>query len=77
MKTARRKTRQKDPNVYPPGWNYKRAMAVAKYYDDRKNEDLIGDIAAPKKNDTEVWLEVPQSLLPQLRKLLAKHQKSA
>ena len=77
MKTARRKTRSKDPNVYPPGWNYKRAMAVAKFYDDRKYEDLIGDVVLPKPADLQVWVEVPQRLLPQVRKLIAKHRKSA
>lgn len=77
MKTVRKKPRLKDPNVYPPGWNYKRALAVAKYYDDRKEDDLIGDVMLPKPNDVQVWVEVPQSLLPQVRKLIAKHRTSA
>jgi len=31
----------KDPNVYPPGWNYEIAMRVAKYYDARKDKLII------------------------------------
>ncbi len=77
MKSMQRKARVKDPNVYPPGWNYKKAMAVAKYYDDRKDVDLIGDVELPDPKELPVWVEVPQALLPQVRKLLARHKKTA
>ncbi len=77
MKTAQKSVRKKDPNVYPPGWNYKQAMAVAKYYDDRKDEDLIGDITPYRPGDSSIWIEVPESLLHQVRKIIAKHRKTA
>ena len=32
---------QKDWNVYPPGWGYRRAMAIAKYYDARKDQMVL------------------------------------
>ena len=77
MKSKRGRARQRDPNVYPPGWNYKRAQALAKYYDDRQDEDLIGDVVLPTPDSLPVWVEVPQALLPQVRKLLARYRKSA
>jgi hypothetical protein len=72
-----KKSRLKDPNVYPPGWNYKRAKAVAKYYDDRKDVDFIKDVVLLDPESLPVWVEVPQKLLPQVRKLIARYKKSA
>ncbi|HZZ45109.1 MAG TPA: hypothetical protein VFE58_19390 [Tepidisphaeraceae bacterium] len=77
MKNKPRKSHPNDPNVYPPGLDYKKAKALAKYYDDRKDQDLIGDIAFPDARTLPVWVEVPQFLLPKVRKLIDKHKKSA
>jgi hypothetical protein len=76
MNRPKAKPRPKDPTVYPPGWNYRRAQALARYYDARKDEDVLGEsIDAKPKTDT-VWVEVPPALLPKIRKLIAQHRKT-
>lgn len=77
MKRANSKTRRKDPNVYPPGWDYKRVKAIADYYDARKDEDVLADVEVTRTNAGLVWMEVPQELVPQVRKLIARVKKPA
>ena len=77
MKKTRKLPKRKDPNVYPPGLNYRKVRAIADYYDARKNEDVIGDVELPEPEDLPVWIEVPQGLLPRVRRLIAQYKKSA
>lgn len=72
-----KRMKRKDPNIYPPGLNYRKVQGIIKYYDSRKNEDLIGDIVLPTPDNLPVWMEVPQRLVPQVRKLIARYKKSA
>ena len=77
MRQTTSKAKRRDPNVYPRGWNYKRAAAVAAYYDARKEEDVLGDDAGRAEERPSVWVEVPEELLPKVRQLIARHRKSA
>ena len=76
MKTRKNGYQRKDPNVYPPGWNYKRAMAVARYYDARKDESVL-DESAEESSIGLVWMEVPEELVADVKKLIARRRKSA
>ncbi|MGA2584016.1 MAG: hypothetical protein ABSG31_12120 [Tepidisphaeraceae bacterium] len=73
MSKPKLRRKKSDPNLYPPGWNYKRAKAIADYYDARKSEPLLGEIM--KKNT--VLVQVPRKLLPAVLKLIDKRKKSA
>jgi hypothetical protein len=44
MAKAERKPKRKDPNVYPPGWNYERVKAIADFYDSQKDEDVLKEL---------------------------------
>jgi hypothetical protein len=77
MSKAKSTKRRSDGNVYPPGWNYRRAKAIADYYDTRKDQPVIGEASSPRANLGLVWMEVPQDLVPEVRKLIARRQKSA
>jgi hypothetical protein len=76
MKKSSTKTRRKDPNVYPPGWDYERTKAIADYYDARKDQEFLAD-TEPGTAAGQVWMEIPQDLVPQVQKLLARRRKSA
>jgi hypothetical protein len=65
-----------DPNVYPPGWNYRRVMAVIKYYDRRKDQPVLHRSRVSRAAEV-VWMEIPQDLVPKVRKLIADRKKSA
>jgi hypothetical protein len=77
MTKPKRKERKKDPNVYPPGWDYARAKAIADYYDARKDVDFLGDTETTRSSAGLVWMEIPQELVPQVRKLIARVKKPA
>jgi hypothetical protein len=76
MNKAKTKGHRKDPNVYPPGWDYERTKAIADYYDSRKDQEFLADIK-PGAAAGLVWMEIPQELVPKVRKLLARGRKSA
>jgi len=76
MKSKSRKI-SKDANVYPPGWNYQRAKAIAAYYDARKDKPVLDKGASSDAGRGLVWMEVPQELVPNIRKLIARYRKSA
>ena len=69
--------RRRDPNVYPPAWNYRRTKAIADYYDSRKQEPLLSEPAVADAAVYQVWMEIPQDLVPEVRKLIARHRKTA
>lgn len=62
----------KDPNIYPPGLNYKKAKAIADYYDSLKAQDVFEG-----RSDSAVWMEIPKDLVPKVRRLIAGRKKSA
>jgi hypothetical protein len=72
-----RKAPRKDPNIYPPGWNHERVRAIIDYYDARQDVDLFKDVELPSRNESPVWVEVPQAILPAVRKLIARHHKKS
>jgi hypothetical protein len=57
--------------------DYKKAQALARYYDDRKNIDFFGEAEVIDSESHPVWVEVPEALLPQVRKLINRYRKSA
>jgi hypothetical protein len=71
---------KKDPNIYPRGWDRKKAEAIAAYYDSRKNEDVLDDaqiVEGPPLSGQVVWMEVPCDLVAQVQKLINRRRKSA
>lgn len=68
---------KKDPNIYPKGLDYKKSKAMANHYDARKDEDVFtADDTSPLTEPT-TWVEVPNELLPKVRKLLKQTKRSA
>jgi len=76
MKKTKSTRTKKDPNVYPPGWDLRKTKTVASYYETRKNQPLVDDDVV-EQGSMAVWMEVPQDLVDQVRKLIARHRKSA
>jgi len=69
--------KRKDPNIYPPDLNAKKVAEIIAYYDARKDLDLMEDPDHELLYEPTSWVEVPIELVPQVRKLIAKHRKSA
>jgi hypothetical protein len=68
---------KKDPNTYPPGWDYEKAARVAEFYDRQRDEDVVAEIEAAIEDEDTVMVQVPRDLLPQILKLIGKRRKSA
>jgi hypothetical protein len=71
-----RRKRAKDPNVYPPGWNYQRVQKIIKYYDGLKDQPLLPELRMSNAKEM-VWMEVPEALVPKVQKLIVASRKSA
>ncbi len=69
--------KRKDPNLYPPGLNARKVAEIIAYYDARQEVDLMEDADHELLYEPTSWVEVPVELVPQVRKLLARHKKSA
>jgi len=69
--------KRRDPNVYPPGWDYRRVNDIAEYYDALKDQPALDEAHTAGPAIGLVWMEVPQELVPDVRKLIARHRKSA
>jgi hypothetical protein len=68
------KTSAKQPlNKYPRGWNRKKINELASYYDNQTEDEAVAELEAAFKGPDQAVMFVPQSLVPQIRKLVAAH----
>jgi hypothetical protein len=75
--TKKAKFPRKDPNVYPPGWDYRRTKAIADYYDKQSDTEIVAEIEAAFNDPHMVMVQVARWLLPDILKLINKKKKSA
>jgi hypothetical protein len=68
---------KKDPNKYPPGWNYRKTAAIARFYDEQHDEEIVAEIEAAANDKETVLVQVPRGLLPRILKLVEARRKSA
>jgi hypothetical protein len=71
-KTASKKVEQR----FPKGWNEKKVREVIAHYDNQTEEEQAAEIEAALECGDTVML-VPNELVPQVQKLIARHQKTA
>lgn len=62
---------RKDPNVYPRGLNAAKVRRIIGHYDRQIQEEAAAEIASAPLVEPTTWVEVPEALLPRVRKLLA------
>ena len=62
----------KDQNRYPPGWDLERVRRLIQRYDSQTDEDAIAEDEAAFEDQTRTTVEIPNELLPTVRKLLAQ-----
>ena len=69
--------RRKDPNLYPRGLNPARVRRIIDYYDRQTPDEAAQEIASAPLAEPTTWVEIPQALLPRVRKMLAGHKRTA
>ena len=60
---------------FPPGWDEERVRRVLEHYDQQSEEEALAEDEAAFEDRNETLMEVPTDLVPEVRRLLAKHAK--
>jgi hypothetical protein len=60
-------------NDLPPGWNENKIKRVIKHYEGQTDDEATNEDESAYKDITQTFMEIPNSLVPSVRKLLAKH----
>jgi hypothetical protein len=61
---------------YPKGWDAERVRRVLEYYEEQTEEEAVAEDEAAFEQEGQVFIEVPNDLLPKVRELIAKHKPS-
>jgi len=59
---------------YPAGWNEARVRRVLEFYESQSDEEAAAEITAASK---KTMMEVPKSLVPLVRLLIAQRQSAS
>lgn len=66
------KTRRKDPNRYPKGWDARSIAALADHYENQSEDDAVAEHEAAYRSTLVTMMAIPVELVPKVQKLLAK-----
>lgn len=59
-------------NRFPEGWDEKRVKQVLDHYENQTEEEAVAEDEAAWENKSHTFIEVPNELVPEVRKLLTK-----
>ncbi len=59
---------------FPPGWDEERVRRVLEHYEGQGEEEAVAEDEAAFENQNETFMEVPNELVPLVRKMIAQHQ---
>jgi hypothetical protein len=62
-------------NKFPPGWNEERVRKVLAHYEEQSEEEALAEDEAAYEDENQTLMEIPNELVPQVRDLIAHHQK--
>lgn len=61
---------------FPPGWDEDRVRRVLEHYENQSEEEAVAEDEASWDNTTHTTMEIPVDLVPRVRELLAKRERS-
>ena len=62
----------KKQNRFPRGWDENRVQSVLAHYEDQTEDEATAEDEAAWDDRSSTFIEVPTTLLPRIRELLAK-----
>ncbi len=65
----------KKTNTFPPSWDDSRVRDVIGYYESQTDEEAAAEHEAALAQANETLLPVPNALVTQVRKLIARHKR--
>jgi hypothetical protein len=57
---------------YPPGWSEERVHKVLEHYEQQSDDEAVAEDEAAFESNTKTAMEVPVSLVPKIREMIAK-----
>ena len=62
---------------FPKGWDEKRVKDLIAYYDNQTDEEGAAEYEAGMAIEGQSMMLVPRELMPEIRKLIARHEKAS
>jgi hypothetical protein len=62
---------------FPPGWDEARVRRVLEQYESQTDEEALAEDEAAVEAPTEAAMTIPIELVPEVRKLIGKHRRTA
>ncbi len=59
---------------FPPGWDEARVRRVLEHYEEQTEAEALAEDEAAFEEPTQTVMEIPTSLVPAVRELIAKRQ---
>jgi hypothetical protein len=59
---------------YPKGWDEDRVKRVLSHYEKQTEDEAVAEDGAAYETRTQTAMDIPVQLVPEVRKLIAKHQ---
>jgi len=57
---------------YPKGWDESRVKRVLEHYESQSEEEAVAEDEAAYEDTNQTFIEIPNELIPEVRKLIAK-----
>lgn len=61
-------------NKFPAGWDEDRVKSVLAHYEEQSEDEAVAEDEAAYEEPDQTVMEVPTTLVPVIRELIAKHQ---
>jgi hypothetical protein len=61
---------------FPPGWDEERVRRLLSHYEGQTEEETVAEDEAAFEDESLTFIEVPKEILPEVRRLLARHRAS-
>jgi hypothetical protein len=64
----------KTNNQFPLGWDEAKVKKVINFYDNQTEDEAVAEDEAIEQTSEETIMQIPYSLVPTVRELIARHQ---
>jgi hypothetical protein len=61
---------------FPPGWDEQRVRRLISHYEEQTEEEAVAEDEAAFEDDAQSFIEVPNDLVAEVRRLIARHRAS-
>jgi hypothetical protein len=61
---------------FPRGWDEQRVRDLISHYEQQSEEEAVAEDEAAFEDEDQSFIEVPNDLVPEIRRLIARHRAS-